>query len=361
MEIKLYKKYNSIDKDERSFIETNFLTSSEISGDWFRFLENTLKDYEPIYLVGIKNDQVIYFSTGYNKRKLDVGVYLSGGMKKFIKFLDGLRLNPLKFNVVFITHPLSNFSGIHGNDDRDILNEFLEGCREKIYRSINCDSVFISNISDELLSQQLKEAEFVRIPFYPNTELNTDFHTFEEYLQSLKKKKRWDVRNKQKVLNEYGAEIKILNCGEVEEYSQIYNLYTKTSLRNEDFPNIINYSEDSFNRWSDMNSSYKWITIHYNEEIIAFALIVEENDALIFKHVGMDYEHSTACFAYFNLYYVAISHAIKNGMKKMYCGPTTYEVKKSIGCELIDSNSFISIKNKLIGNFIIAVLTKAFG
>ncbi|OXS72691.1 hypothetical protein B1B04_15450 [Lysinibacillus sp. KCTC 33748] len=359
MEIKLYRKYKDIYKDEAGFIESHFLNSSEISKNWFLFLEETLNDYEPIYLVGEKNGEILYFSTGYIIRKLDVGTFMSGSMKKAIDSLNKVHLNPLKFKVVFITNPLSSFKGIHGKNDL-FLDEFIVSCRNVIYDQIKCDSVFVSNVYDELLNQKLKEKNFVRIPFYPNTVLNTEYNTFDDYLQSLKKKKRWDVRNKQKILQEYGAKIYICNCDEIKDYSKIYQLYNNTALRNDAVPSIINYSEEGFSNWINMNDCYRWVIIEFEGEIIAFALLVEDNDHLIFKHVGMDYKHSTSCFAYFNLYYVSIDYAINNGFKKMYCGPTTYDTKKSIGCQLIDTNSFISIRNKYMGKFVVRVLTKVF-
>lgn len=359
MEIQLYKRFNDINVEELEYLENNFLNSSEISKDWFLFLEETLHEYEPLYLVGKKNDEILYFSTGYIIRKLDIGTFLSGFMKKTINSLNKIHLNPLKFKVVFITNPLSSFNGIHG-ENTTFLEEFIEACKESIYKETNCDSVFVSNVYDEVLNEKLTKKEFVRIPFYPNTELNTNYSTFNDYLQNLKKKKRWDVKNKQKILKEYGAKISILDCNEVKDYAQLYKLYNNTSSKDSAVPHLINYSEERFNNWINMNDCYKWVIITYGNSIIAFALIVEENDTLIFKHVGMDYEHSTACFAYFNLYYASIEYAITHNMKKMYCGPTTYETKKSIGCQLIDTNSFISIKNKIFGGFVIKVLTKVF-
>lgn len=359
MEVKIYKRFQDINAEEVKEIDYKFLNSSETSESWFMFLEETLCDYEPLYCIGKKNGEVLYFSTGYLIKKLDIGTYLTGALKKGVNSLNKVNLNPLKFKVVFIANPLSSFNGIHGENEH-FLTDFLEKCKNKIYEEINCDSVFVSNVYDELLNQKLQENDFIRIPFYPNTELNTNYSSFNDYLQSLKKKKRWDVKNKQKVLQEYGAQISILNGDEVEDYARIYELYNNTSSKDGSIPNLINYSRASFDNWSNMNNCYKWVIITYQQQIIAFALIVENDKSLIFKHVGMDYEHSTACFAYFNLYFASIQYAIDNGMKRMYCGPTTYETKKSIGCELIDVNSFISIKNKFFGKFVIRILDKVF-
>ncbi|WP_053073936.1 GNAT family N-acetyltransferase [Bacillus sp. LL01] len=360
MKITIYYSYDDIDFAHRKEIEKNFLNSSELSKEWLLFLEKNLCNYEPIYFLGLSESGVEYFCTGFTVKKLNVANYLSGTLKKVFDYLDKMYLNPLKYNVVFIKNPLSNFEGIHSHST-DQLGAFLDQCKRKVYKELKCDSIFVSNVESENLNQKLGEAKFIKIPFYPNTELDTAYDTFDDYLKKLKKKKRWDVKNKIKLFHEYGATIEIVDSDKIDNFSRVLELYNNTAEKGEASPYPINYSEESFHDWAFMGEAYKWIIMKYDKDIIAFALIVEENDVLLFKHVGMDYHHSLPSNAYFNLYYSAIQYAIEKGISKMYCGPTTYETKKSIGCQLIELNSFISIKNWFLQRVISKVLTKAFG
>ncbi|MFC0561412.1 peptidogalycan biosysnthesis protein [Halalkalibacter alkalisediminis] len=359
MKISVYKSYEQIDEELRLKLENKFLRTSEYSKEWFLFLENNLLGYEPLYFIGGEEDDVDFFSTGFIARKLNVANYLSNKPKAMFDWLDKYLINPLKFNVVFIKNPLSNFEGIHSSK-QDKLSEFIRECKNYIYHVLKFDSIFIGNVGDAQLNAGITEAEFIKIPYYPNTLLSTDFTTFDEYLLSVKKKKRWDIKNKIKTMHQYGASIEVVNSINHQESERIYELYNNTAERGDASPYPIIYSKSSFGQWDGMGESYKWILVKFQSKIIAFAMVVKEGNSLLFKHVGMDYEHSTQCFAYFNLYYEAIRLAIEENFQSMYCGPTTYETKKSLGCQLVELNAYLSVKNFFLEKAMGKVLTKAF-
>ncbi|MBE1555100.1 peptidogalycan biosysnthesis protein [Sporosarcina limicola] len=359
MDIIIHKKYNNIAKEHREIIEENFLNSNEFSKEWFLFLEKSLPEYEPLYIIGLMNNNIVNFCTGYNIKKLDMRLYLSGISKTIVNFLERIHLNLFKFNVVFLTNPLSNYCGIK-SENYSSFNEFMEKSKRKIYRELKSASIFANNIYDEELSENLSESGFIKIPFYPNTVLNTAYETFDSYLASLNKKKRWDVRNKIKIFNNYGAEIHMMDNKDIGDFDDIYMLYKNTSQKNDDFPNLINYSKETFCNWKDMSNAYKWIIIKVKERVIGFALLVKEENFLLFKHVGLDYKDSKECYAYFNLYYAAIKYAIEGNYQFMYCGTTTYDTKKSLGCELVETSSYISFKSKYVQKIITRILTRAF-
>ncbi|WP_054707143.1 peptidogalycan biosysnthesis protein [Bacillus sp. JCM 19041] len=359
MNISVFKRYEEIDEGFRLKVESKFLRTSEYSKEWFLFLEENLLGYEPLYFIGGEKNDVDFFSTGFIARKLNVTSYLSNKPKAMFDWLDKYLFNPLKFNVVFIKNPLSNFEGIHSSK-QDQLSEFIGGCKDYIYNVLKFDSIFIGNVGDRKLNDGISDAAFIKIPYYPNTLLSTDFNSFDDYLLSVKKKKRWDIKNKIKSLHQYEASIEVVDSINHQESERVFELYNNTAERGDASPYPIIYSKSSFGQWDGMGESYKWILVKFQSEIIAFAMVVREGDSLLFKHVGMDYEHSTQCFAYFNLYYEAIRLAIQENVKSMYCGPTTYDTKKSLGCQLVELNAYLSVKNFFLEKAMGKVLTKAF-
>ncbi|WP_199880732.1 peptidogalycan biosysnthesis protein [Bacillus massiliglaciei] len=111
--------------------------------------------------------------------------------------------------------------------------------------------------------------------------------TFDEYLLSVKKKKRWDIKNKIKIRQQYGATIEVVNSINHKESEKVFELYSNTAERGDASPYPIICSKSSFGQWDEMGESYKWILVNSNH-IIAFAIVVKEGNNLLFKHVGMD-------------------------------------------------------------------------
>lgn len=62
----------------------------------------------------------------------------------------------------------------------------------------NYDSVYITNLYQVNLLNALEKNNFVSFDFYPNTVLQLKSENFNDYLKTLKKKKRWDIKNKMK-------------------------------------------------------------------------------------------------------------------------------------------------------------------
>lgn len=357
MQISLYNTIKDVEKDYKEDLNNILLNSLDSHIDWYHLLDQHLPNYKPLYFVGIKNEKLVALGTGYNVQRLDLLQYSPSRVKKILSFLNKLKINLFKFNVVFLTNPMSNEQGIRVAH-HDLLDEFISEITDYIYTNIKPASIFVNNISDADVNIYSKM--YNRIPFYPNTVLKLDFKSFEDYLKHLKKKKRWDVRNKMKLFNKYGCDVDIYSNSEINNYQELFLLYKNTNNNNEEVSNIINYNQQTFNNMNELPDCYKWIFVTYKNQLVGFALLVEENEVLVFKHVGLDYKHSYESFAYFNLFYIAIQYGISKGYKKMYCGSTTYETKKRIGCSLIPNHAFISFKGKFFSGIVKKILQKSF-
>ena len=131
-------------------------------------------------------------------------------------------------------------------------------------------------------------------------------------------------------------------------FSILYELYANTENNNFETINYQHYCDcDKFQSFKYLTDDFIWIIAKQNGRIIGFALLVHDESKLTLKHVGLDYSVNRQTYLYFNLFYRAIKFGIDNHYRYIICGSTTYDVKVSLGCELINRTAYISIdKNK---------------
>ncbi|OLQ54014.1 hypothetical protein BHT95_01640 [Bacillus paralicheniformis] len=341
-------KYHSIKK-----INREALVNMGADIDWYIYLETYHNSYEFTYYAFYRGNELVAVLTGFVLRKLDVQEYIP---EKYKKIINGIRIfnrQALYYDVYFIVKPLSSGEGIYIKDKNNdnvtsIFIKFLAYC----YTMENYDSVYITNLYQVNLLNALEKNNFVSFDFYPNTVLQLKSENFNDYLKTLKKKKRWDIKNKMKKMKEYGIEFQFRLAKEISEeyYLSIYKLYLNTKNKSNAIASPINYDFESFKGLRNLCTNYKFILFEYGGELVAFGLIVVHNETEItLKHVGMDYVHSVPSYAYFNIFYLTIQFAIENKHEKIYFGSTTYDVKKDIGCELIPNKSLINFNPSGVG------------
>ncbi|MBC1922819.1 Uncharacterized protein conserved in bacteria [Listeria grayi] len=310
--------------------------SIEQRPQWLEACEMLLADYSPIYFFLIKNDEIEGIAIGGLKKDLDCINFIKDA-EVIDKVSQKRKENPTYFfyNVLFLGVPMSTNSGMICEESS--LTSFMQNINEYILAKGLANGLFITNLPDNISGM-----EGITFPYLPNTKLELQYDNFNDYLQSLKKKKRWDLKNKRNIFLDKGNKVIIRANSEIIDYKDIYNLYIQTEEKNDTNINYIFYSrENKFHEFSLLDDSYKWFLVYKGNRIIAFALIVLDGENLLFKHVGMDYELEKDSYCYFNLYYEAILFAIENKYKKMLCGTTTYDVKRRLGCTLVHRKAIL--------------------
>ncbi|MDO4597653.1 MAG: peptidogalycan biosysnthesis protein [Ligilactobacillus agilis] len=328
--VKIRKKWKNLD------------INIDIQKSWLKASEKAIDNLLPFYYVEESNDgEILNFIVANIIKKLDCLLFIQDCEleKKIIKKRTN-NPNYFKYNVLFVGAPMGMNSGIF-YQDRERFCEFFKQYKRYIFENLEIEGVFYTNTSvDDVLDP---EKDAINFSYYPNTVLNLNFKNFNEYLYSLKKKKRWDVRNKIRVFQEKGCKIEIKLNSQIthEEYQTFYRLYRNTENNNPKSINYMHYS--NFNAFNVLGDKYIWIILKQSDEIIAFALLCIDGSTLILKHVGLDYNTNRDTYAYFNLFYNAFNYGIRHNFKKILCGSTTYDVKRHLGCELIKRTATIII------------------
>jgi hypothetical protein len=227
-----------------------------------------------------------------------------------------------------------------------ILNGLLKEIefQKNIFDSKTAEGIFFTNV--DIYDMHLSVDNTISFPYYPNTILKLPFESFDDYLNNQKAKRRWDIKNKQKIFSEQGCSIEVIQNSKIneEDFSILYELYANTEKDNFETINYQHYCDcDKFQSFKYLTDDFIWIIAKLNGKIIGFALLVHDESKLTLKHVGLEYSVNRQTYSYFNLFYRAIKFGIDNHYRYIICGSTTYGVKVSLGCELIDRTAYISI------------------
>lgn len=345
--MKVYKEINEVPKDIINIWESLDI-SIEQKPQWIEACEKLLVSQNRYYFIDYDENNINYIVVSTLVHHLDCLNYISDEeLKNEIVNRRKEDENYFYFNVLFISTPMSNFPGIIHNkfSNEQLKNEIIKYCKDMI----NIDAIFYCGILDYEGSIEDKDKEYdLTFPYYPNTVLDLNFSNFDDYLASLNRKKRWDLKNKQKIFLSKNCRTVLVDNSKMENYLSLYELHHSTESKNDQYVNYTTYDEkDQFKSYALLDDKYKWlIAYNENDKIIGFVLLVVDNDIILFKSVGLDYEYNNTTYTYFNLYHDAIKYAIDNSIRTMYCGTTTYDVKQRLGCKLINRFAAMDIVNK---------------
>lgn len=322
----------------------NIKISRDIQHMWLKTCEKTIKDYTPIYYVKESKGTIDFVVVGDLIKKLDCLQFIQND-NVVQKILEKRKLDNdyYKYDVLFIGGPMSMEAGTYFSECVDYSDVFQE-FQKNIFDSKTAEGIFFTNV--DIYDMHLSVDNTISFPYYPNTVLKLPFESFDDYLNNQKAKRRWDIKNKQKIFSEQGCSIEVIQNSKIneEDFSILYELYANTEKDNFETINYQHYCDcDKFQSFKYLTDDFIWIIAKLNGKIIGFALLVHDESKLTLKHVGLDYSVNRQTYSYFNLFYRAIKFGIDNHYRYIICGSTTYGVKVSLGCELIDRTAYISI------------------
>jgi hypothetical protein len=179
----------------------------------------------------------------------------------------------------------------------------------------------------------LKElGQYQRTPGRPCAFLEIEFSSVDQYLATLGKSTRKDLRRKMR----RKEQVSILWTQQVSAHiEQIYSFYLKTIERSSTVFGILN--KDFFGRVCNEVPGAIYALYFHDQRLIGFNLLVERNGTLVDKYFGMENNIGRE----FNLYFLSwlenISFCIRRGLKRYHAGPGSEELKSRLGAEMIPS------------------------
>jgi len=97
-----------------------------------------------------------------------------------------------------------------------------------------------------------------------------------------------------------------------------------------------------------MEKETKTISLKLGDKILGSAMLAKDHESLVFLLVGLDYAERDTYDVYFNLIYAILSFAIRNKVKRLDLGQTSYYIKQRIGGKCIPMFFYIKSRKRMI-------------
>ncbi len=227
--------YDTVSEKERSALSRFFFHElmGEIALEWSELIRSSIK----------KNHEVIIYKIYCEEKFLGIAILSIVRRLQITQWTTVATLFKkfVHFDVGFIEIPLSNLSGIltlEGVDSRErrnIIDAFGRHIRQTVDLDILC-------IKIDSTSDQLHDFSFCRnivtLPFHPNTLLNYSYKSFDEYVNSLPRKKYRRCMSDMRNLKNINGQVDIVHdLSSIND--EIYRLYNKTASRSKKKKNYI--------------------------------------------------------------------------------------------------------------------------
>jgi hypothetical protein len=241
--------------------------------------------------------------------------------------------------------------GVIGENQPRVLGEILK-CMEQIAQAERASILAFKDFSRQYLPllDNLHKQGFAKIKSYPSAELAVEFASFEEYLSSLSRSTRKDLKRKFKRISELPKlDLKVSNsldgC-----LDTAYDLYLGTLAKSEVQFEIM--PKAFFARiFQNMPQESKFFLWHLEGKLVAFDLCLARNGVLVDEYIGLDYRFAYQYHLYFLTFRDILTWCIENGIKRYETGALSYEPKKRLGLEFVPMFVYAKHRNKLLNPF----------
>jgi len=180
-----------------------------------------------------------------------------------------------------------------------------------------------------LFFESLAREGFRAVRTYPSVNLKIGFSSFEEYLASLSRATRKDLRRKFR--NDEGAEAidMEVRTGIGDALDDVYRLYLETFDRSE--VRFEKLSKQFFRDVSErMPEAARYFLWRLNGKLVAFALCLVSGACLVDEYLGMDDAASRRYHLYFRTFRDILTWCLANGIRTYESGAFNYDPKKRL-------------------------------
>lgn len=355
-----YKSIEDVDRGEwDSLVDAAHIVNSY---DYLQAVERAdLENFDFFYLIFYHKGRAVahcpLVTFDYNI-ELMAGPFMKAFARKVRRFFP--RFLKLKILECGLATQLGASLTIESNRyDRAVLEE-LDRAVMKLQKSESCLVTLIRDFSNLELDRfkHLLSLNYKLFLALPNTIMFLDQGSFGGYLQSLKHKRRYEVKRRLRRFHERGCSVeKVYNT---DAYSKDFlelwfNVYDKsTEMQRE----ILN--REYFENMSSFLGEKAYSFVCKREgRVIAFMMILEGEDRLVPIYCGMDYKESKLSYSYFVMLYKTIEEALNRGKNLIQLGITTYTPKVEIGMIVEPLHVFSKSTNPLFSLIFAPIMSLA--
>jgi hypothetical protein len=281
---------------------------------------------------------------------LNLANVLDGIVRTFVRLFAPLFPSLLKPRVLGIGFVEGEWGAIGLDPHLDVQSkadawELAQVALSTVRRRSKADLTLCLNLTPAAareLPDRLR-ARLCEVDTLPCGQLQLPFSNVEDYLASLSKSTRKDLRRKLKESSGIG----ILHTREPHQWMEaIYSLYTATVARAD--LSLGMHRKSFFDQICQRIPNAEYVLYFHGEKLIAFNLLIASPTVLIDKYFCMD----PILGRRFNLYFVSwiqnVRYCIANDIKLYHAGPGAEATKSRLGARFIPSLTFFQHRNPLI-------------
>lgn len=181
---------------------------------------------------------------------------------------------------------------------------------------------------------------YTRIPSMPLTHLELKYANFDEYLTTLGKATRKNLRRKFRA-TERAPKIEFEVVTDISPHvDQIYPLYLQVHERSPlKFETLT--KDYLCNLGKLMPERTRFFIWRQNRKIIAFSVCLVHGDTIYDEYLGLDYNVALDLHLYFYTLRDILSWAIEHGIKHYCSSPLNYDPKFHLGCDLVPLDLYV--------------------
>ncbi len=299
--------------------------------------ESGIKEFRLGYLLGKRGGKLVavlpFFINDFS-----FSTIIQGPLQKLILSLQKVFRRFLKMKMLFVGFPTTEELYI-GLSDTENTDEIFDGALKKFREMTKNEKISIIlfyNLSEKhrSLAAYLEKNGFARMEDYPNTKIEIRAGSLKEYVDSLGKNTRKDLRRK---LNR-SSNMPPLTTEIVDDIGglrdRIYGLYLNNfSASGVHFETL---TPDFFQDiCRNMRGTAKFFITRERDRVVAFNLCLVKGQTCIDKFIGFDKDISHTYHLYYRTFLHNIEWCIKNGLRYYQMGVTDYDPKVRLGAELV--------------------------
>lgn len=188
--------------------------------------------------------------------------------------------------------------------------------------------------------QSLASNGYTRVPSMPMTQLSLPYKDFDEYLNSLSKATRKDLRRKfRRAENAVPLTLEVVSDASA-VVDEIYPLYLQVQERSPlKFETLTKgYFCELGRRMPERVRFFLW---RQHGRIVAFSLCLVHDGTIYDDYLGLDYSVALDLHLYFISFRDVIRWSIEQGLQYYRSSPLNYEPKLHLGCELMPLDLYV--------------------
>lgn len=297
---------------------------------WLKFLEQVLVDYQPHYLQLWQGERLVAGAVCQPQRHFHLSAYLKN---KALHKIASQLLAWLPPNACLLPLFLRDGLLLHPGVETAVWLPRLLAEIKKLSRQRWASFTYLGNLTPALAECSAGQG-FRIISILQDTYLDIAWDHFDDYLTHLTTRRR--KRVKAYIRNAEDAGVEIQEMGRASSgMPQIEMLIRGVADKHD---NAFLYQPDFLHRAQAylQPESFHTLLAWDQDEPIATVTLFRSGDELVAKWIGMNYGRTYQTYAYHYLTINIVKKAIDLGIRRVDFGPTSYTLKRQLGCRFED-------------------------